>query len=127
MRILYHFFLFRYFSDPTSTHADDLDMIFSALSHPTRPAILARLRSGPASVGQLAAPFHVSQQAISKQVAVLRTAGLVEQRKQGREAICTLRAEPLEQVAKWIELYRSLWGERFDKLANYLDRPKSDS
>ena len=105
---------------------DDLDVIFGALSHPTRRAILFRLRSGPASVGELAEPFHVSQQAISKQITVLRTAGLVEQRKQGRASICTLRTPPLEQVAQWVELYRSLWEDRFDKLADYLAWPRND-
>ncbi len=118
------------FSPSSNTNLDgpdDLDLIFGALSHPTRRAILLRLRNGPASIGELAEPFHVSQQAISKQIAVLRTAGLVERRKQGREAICALRATPLEQVAQWIELYRSLWDERFDKLADYLERPSSDS
>jgi DNA-binding transcriptional ArsR family regulator len=118
------------FGQSSHTHSlnvDDLDRIFGALSHPTRRAILLRLRSGPASIGELAEPFHVSQQAISKQIAVLSTAGLIERRQQGREAICALRATPLAQVAEWVELYRSLWDERFDKLADYLDRPQSES
>jgi DNA-binding transcriptional ArsR family regulator len=124
--LLSAFFAFRVFRGPASPAPPDLDTIFGALSHPTRRAILLRLRSGPASVGELAEPFHVTQQAISKQIAVLRSAGLVEQRKQGRETVCTLRTASLEVVAQWIELYRSLWEERFDKLADYLARPSSD-
>jgi DNA-binding transcriptional ArsR family regulator len=104
-----------------------LDMIFGALAHPTRRAILFRLRHGPASVGELAAPFRVSQQAISKQIAVLRKAGLVTQRKEGRESLCTLRTGPLEQAEEWIDLYRPLWDERFGKLADLLDRTRGES
>jgi DNA-binding transcriptional ArsR family regulator len=124
--VLFRLFAFCSFSGPLTDAPDELDLIFGALSHPTRRAILLRLRSGPASVGELAEPFHVTQQAISKQIAVLRTAGLVEQRKQGRESICTLRTTSLEQVAQWIELYQSLWEDRFDKLADYLARSSSD-
>ena len=104
-----------------------LDRIFGALAHPTRRAILWRLRSGPASVGELAAPFHVSQQAISKQIAVLRKAGLVTRHKHGRESLCTLRTRPLEQAEEWIDLYRPLWNERFDRLADYLGRTHGES
>ena len=105
----------------------DLDAIFGALAHPTRRAILFRLRSGPASVGELAKPFHVSQQAISKQVAVLRKAGLVRQEAHGRESRCMLCTPPLEQAEQWINLYRPLWEERFDTLSDYLDRPRGAS
>jgi DNA-binding transcriptional ArsR family regulator len=102
-----------------------LDMVFGALAHPTRRAILARLRRGPASVGELAAPFRVSQQAISKQIAVLREAGLVRQNKHGRESRCELSTLPLKQADDWIDLYRPLWEDRLDQLADYLDRPSS--
>jgi DNA-binding transcriptional ArsR family regulator len=104
----------------------ELDMVFGALSHPTRRAILTRLRSGPASVGELAAPFRVSQQAISKQITVLRAAGLLRQVKHGRESRCELSTLPLQQADDWIELYRPLWEERFDQLADYLDRTPSE-
>jgi DNA-binding transcriptional ArsR family regulator len=103
-----------------------LDRIFGALANPTRRTILFRLRSGPASVGELAAPFHVSQQAISKQIAVLRKAGLVTQQRHGRESLCTLRTMPLERAEEWIDLYRPLWNERFGKLADYLAQPRND-
>jgi DNA-binding transcriptional ArsR family regulator len=99
----------------------NLDTVFGALAHPTRRAILFRLRSGPASVGELAEPFGASQQAISKHVGVLRKAGLIEQIKYGRESRCSLRPGPLEQADLWMALYRPLWDERFDKLAAYLE------
>jgi DNA-binding transcriptional ArsR family regulator len=104
----------------------ELDQVFGALAHPTRRAILARLRRGPASVNEIAAPFRVSQQAISKQIAVLRAAGLITQVKRGRESRCELSALALKQADDWMDLYRPLWEERFDKLADYLDRPRSE-
>jgi DNA-binding transcriptional ArsR family regulator len=103
-----------------------LDRVFGALAHPTRRAILARLRRGPAAVNELAAPFRVSQQAISKQIAVLREAGLVRQVKQGRELRCELSLPALRQADAWMDLYRPLWDERFDKLVDYLDHRAPD-
>jgi len=104
-----------------STLPVNLDAIFGALAHPTRRAILLRLRRGPASVSELTKPFHVSQQAISKHVAVLQSAGLIRQRKQGRESRCVLRTGPLKEADRWLEAYRPLWEERFGKLARYLE------
>ena len=104
----------------------NFDAIFGALAHPTRRAILVRLRRGPASVSELCAPFQVSQQAISKQIAVLRKAGLVTQVKHGRESQCLLCSTPLEQADQWLQFYRPLWNERFDQLADYLARPTND-
>ncbi len=98
----------------------DLGAIFGALAHPTRRAILLRLRRGPASVGELTEPFRVSQQAISRHVAVLQGAGLIRQHKQGRESRCTLRTGPLKEADRWLEAYRPLWEQRFAKLARYL-------
>jgi DNA-binding transcriptional ArsR family regulator len=98
-----------------------LDAIFAALAHPTRRAILRRLRRGPASVGALIEPFGVTQQAISRHIAVLQKAGLIHQRKRGRESRCVLRTRPLKEADKWIEIYRPLWEERFTKLAAYLE------
>jgi DNA-binding transcriptional ArsR family regulator len=107
-------------SNPTT----NLDAIFSALAHPTRRAILVHLRNGPTSVGALVKPFRVSQQAISKHIAVLHKAGLITQRKHGRESRCILRPKPLKEADTWIEFYRPLWKERFEKLAGYLESAK---
>jgi DNA-binding transcriptional ArsR family regulator len=107
----------------------NLDAVFAALAHPTRRAILRRLRRRSASVADLMEPFGVSQQAISRHVAVLSKAGLIHQRKHGRESRCVLRARPLKEANTWIEIYRPLWEGRFEKLAAYLAsterRPKS--
>ena len=101
--------------DPT------LDDTFGALSDPTRRAIIARLREGPASVGELTEPFSVTQQAISKHVAILKRAGLLEQRKEGRIHRCFLRPARLAEVSEWVEPYRELWEQRFDQLDTYLE------
>jgi DNA-binding transcriptional ArsR family regulator len=98
----------------------NLDAIFAALAHPTRRAILRRLRRGPASVSDLARPFGVSQQAISRHLAVLWSAGLIDQRKDGRESRCALRARPLHEANRWIEVYRPLWEHRLERLGTYL-------
>jgi DNA-binding transcriptional ArsR family regulator len=107
------------------TLTTNLDAIFGALAHATRRAILLRLRRGPASVGELTEPFRVSQQAISRHIAVLQKAGLIKQRKQGRESRCILRTMPLKEADKWIEFYRPLWDERFEKLAGYLESARN--
>ena len=86
-----------------------LDDTFGALSDPTRRAIIARLREGPASVRELTEPFSVTQQAISKHIAILKRAGLLEQRKEGRIHRCFLRPARLAQVSEWVEPYRELW------------------
>ncbi len=110
-----------------STLTVNLDAIFGALAHPTRRAILLLLRNGPASVTDLTEPFRVSQQAISKHIAVLQDAGLIRQRKRGRESRCTLRPGALKEADRWLEAYRPIWEERFEKLARYLDSAKARS
>jgi len=109
----------------STTLITNLDTIFGALAHPTRRTILLRLRKGPASVGELTEPFHVSQQAISKHIAILQHAGLITQRKRGRESRCTLRASSLKEADRWLEVYRPLWEERFAKLGRYLESARA--
>jgi DNA-binding transcriptional ArsR family regulator len=99
---------------------DSLSATLAALSDPTRRSILARLAGGPATVGELAGPFPMSQQAVSKHLAYLERARLVEKRRQGRRHVCTLRPVPLKEVADWVEHYRAFWEERFDRLEKYL-------
>lgn len=91
-----------------------------ALGDPTRRAILARLASGPATVGELAAPFRISQQAISKHVAYLERARLVAKARDGRRHVCSLTASPLREAADWIAHYRRFWDESLDRLDEYL-------
>ena len=100
--------------------ADSLTLTFSALSDPTRRAILARLARGEASVNDLAAPFDISLPAISKHLSVLERSGLIERRKESRFRPCRLRPAPLREATEWIEKYRRTWEESFDKLDDYL-------
>lgn len=99
---------------------DSLSATLAALSDPTRRSILSRLAAGPATVGELAGPFQMSQQAVSKHVAYLERAHLVEKRREGRSHVCTLRPVPFKEVADWVGHYRIFWEERLDRLGKYL-------
>lgn len=98
----------------------DLDATFAALADPTRRAILARLATGEATVGELAAPFELSLPAVSKHLRVLQRAGLIEQGRHAQWRPCRLRPEPLREVDAWIARYRGLWEERLGRLDDYL-------
>ncbi|MFZ0637663.1 MAG: metalloregulator ArsR/SmtB family transcription factor [Candidatus Acidiferrales bacterium] len=93
---------------------------FTALADPTRRAILARLVSGEASVTELAEPFDMSMPAISKHLKVLERAGLIARGREAQWRPCRLRAAPLRDVSEWVEHYRTIWEERFDRLDEYL-------
>ncbi|GAB2856376.1 hypothetical protein GCM10022221_65050 [Actinocorallia aurea] len=99
---------------------DRLSEVFAALADPTRRAIVARLAGGEATVGQLAEPFALTQQAVSKHLKVLEEAGLVARAKVGRTRPCALRPEPLDRATGWMVRHRALWEERHDNLAAYL-------
>jgi DNA-binding transcriptional ArsR family regulator len=99
---------------------DTLSATMAALSDPTRRSILSRLAAGPATVGELGGPFRISQQAVSKHLAYLERARLVQKRRDGRRHVCTLRPAPFKEVADWVEHYRIFWEERFDRLEKYL-------
>ena len=105
-----------------------LDDVFSALSDPTRRAILERLASGEASVTELAEPFaaHMSLPAISRHLRVLETAGLIGRAKHGRVHRLRLRPASLKDAADWLAYYRRFWDEQFESLEQYLDRVQSD-
>jgi DNA-binding transcriptional ArsR family regulator len=95
---------------------DRLSTAFIALSDPTRRAILERLAKGAASVNELADPFHISQQAISKHLAYLEHAQLIEKRAEGRQRLCALRPGAIDEVVEWVERCRQFWDESFDRL-----------
>ena len=97
-----------------------LDTTFLALADPTRRAILARLALGDASVAELAAPFAMSQPAISKHLKVLERAGLITRGRRAQWRPAELRAETLGDAADWLEQYRRLWEGRLDRLDEYL-------
>ncbi len=99
---------------------DPLSATFAALADPTRRAILARLAQGETSVKDLAAPFDISQPAISKHLRVLEKAGLIEQGRQAQWRPRRLQAGPLREVADWVSQYRRHWEESFERLDAYL-------
>src|SRR3954467_1465873 len=105
--------------------AIDLDQAFSALSDPTRRAILARLAQGEATVGELAAPFRLSQPTVSKHLNVLARAGLIVQTRDAQRRPRRLRPEAIKAVAEWAEPFRALWERRFDNLERHLASTKT--
>src|SRR4051794_7694535 len=117
-----------------------LDATFAALADPTRRAILARLASGEASVAELAAPFAMSQPAISKHLKVLERAGLISRRIDRQRRPCRLEARPLAEATGWLVSYRQFWEQSFAGLDTLLeelqapqrplaptDKPESDN
>jgi DNA-binding transcriptional ArsR family regulator len=102
------------------TTADPISGIFAALADPTRRAIVARLAAGEATVNELAAPFPISMQAISKHLNVLERAGLIARTREAQWRRCRLEPGPLRDLAGWVEQYRLLWEERYDTLDTYL-------
>jgi DNA-binding transcriptional ArsR family regulator len=100
---------------------DALSTTLSALADPTRRAILARLSLGETSVKELAEPFAMSLPAVSKHLKVLERAHLIERSREAQWRPCRLAPEPLSEVSSWLEQYRRLWEERFDRLDAYLN------
>jgi len=112
-------------------HPNQLDLTFAALADPTRRAILARLAEGEASVNELAAPFEMSQPAISKHIKVLENAGLVSRGKDAQRRPVKIEALPLADAVGWLENYRKFWEQSYQRLDNLLDElqrfaPKND-
>ncbi|OLZ48707.1 ArsR/SmtB family transcription factor [Amycolatopsis keratiniphila] len=99
---------------------DQLSATFAALADPTRRAILARLATGEASVNELAEPFPVSLQAISKHLKVLERAGLISRSRTAQWRPCRLEAGPLGDVSEWVERYRRFWEGGFDRMEEHL-------
>ena len=104
---------------------EHLDATFAALADPTRRAILARLASGEASVTELAAPFAMSQPAISKHLKVLERAGLVSRGRDAQRRPVRVEVKPLTEATEWLEGYRRFWEGNFQRLDAVLDELKS--
>jgi DNA-binding transcriptional ArsR family regulator len=100
----------------------DLNAIFSALADPTRRAILARLADGEASVQDIAAPFSMSQPAVSKHLKVLERAGLIERGVDRQRRPARLKAENLASAVDWLYEFRTFWETSFDRLDDMLSR-----
>jgi DNA-binding transcriptional ArsR family regulator len=108
------------------TPSERLDATFMALADPTRRAILARLAEGEASVTELAAPFDMSQPAISKHLKVLERAGLVSRSKDAQRRLAKMEAVPLGVANDWLEKYRQYWEQSYQRLDGLLERLQAD-
>jgi len=98
--------------------------VFRAIADPTRREILAMLRGGPSSVGEIAANFRTSRPAISRHLRVLRTVGLIATRREGTARICTLNAAPLRIVNDWLSDYHVFWNETLRGLKHYVEEER---
>ena len=99
---------------------EDLDLMFAALADRTRRAIVAQLAEGDCTVNELAEPFAISLQAVSKHIQVLERAGLVSRRRERQSRPCHLEIDRLAPASDWISQYREIWTDRFDKLEKHL-------
>ena len=102
----------------------DLDQLLLAVSHQARRAILARLKRGPQRVTEIAAPFDMSLNAVSKHLKVLEAAGLIRREQQGREHVIHLQADALRNVADWVHGYEAQWSQHLDRLEGLFQAKK---
>jgi DNA-binding transcriptional ArsR family regulator len=103
-----------------NTPTSSLDEIFGALADPTRRAILGRLAEGESTVNELAAPFSMSLQAVSKHLKVLERAGLISRGRRAQLRPCRLRPDSLARATTWLDAYRDLWDASFDRLDDHI-------
>ncbi|MEZ5722858.1 MAG: metalloregulator ArsR/SmtB family transcription factor [Paracoccaceae bacterium] len=107
---------------PNESHA--LEATFSALSDPTRRAVIQTLSEGPASVSELARPFAMALPSFTQHLGVLEDAGLIVSRREGRKRICALNPQAMRAAEDWLSAYRRQWEARFDRLERHLDNIK---
>ena len=100
---------------------DSLSAVFAGLSDPTRRAIVDRLMQGPATVNDLAAPFAMTQQAVSKHLTYLQQAHIIRKERRGRQQMCSLRPEAIRAVAAWTHDYRKMWNQGLERLEILLE------
>jgi DNA-binding transcriptional ArsR family regulator len=103
----------------------DLDAIFAALADPTRRSILSRLAGGEASVNEIAAPFEISQPAVSRHLKVLEQAGLIERDVDKQRRPARLKAEPMAAAVRWLEEFKQFWSSSFNQLDGLLEELKT--
>lgn len=109
------------------TTPDQLSLTFFALADPTRRAILERLSVGEATLTQLAEPFKMTLPAVAKHIRILERAGLLTRSQDAQRRPCRLQPEPLVQATDWLQEYRRLWEDRFDRLDVLLDELNGDT
>jgi DNA-binding transcriptional ArsR family regulator len=100
--------------------------VFTAISHPSRRAIIEQLSSGPARFTDIARPFDTALNSVTKHLKLLERAGLIERRKQGREVFISFRGEPLRQVAGWVHEYERFWNTHLDQFEGYFTKKKAE-
>src|ERR1700730_12817852 len=103
---------------------DRLRNVLTAISPPTRRAIIGRLSNGPARFLDVAKPFDTALNAVTKHLKLLERAGLIERRKQGREVFISFRGQPLREVAEWMNEYERFWNERLDQFGRHFKDKK---
>jgi DNA-binding transcriptional ArsR family regulator len=103
---------------------DQLSDVLTAISHPTRRAIIGQLAKGPKRFLEIAKPFDTALNAVTKHLKLLERAGLIERKKQGREVLISFRAEPLREVAGWVHEYERFWNERLDQFEQFFQNKK---
>src|SRR6516162_11684375 len=103
---------------------DQLSDALTAISHPTRRAIIGQLANGPARFLDVAKPFDTALNAVTKHLKLLERAGLIEREKRGREVFISLRGEPLQEVAGWLHHYERFWNKRLDEFEQYVKDKK---
>lgn len=98
---------------------DHLSDVLTAISHPTRRAIIARLANGPARFSDVAEPFDTALNAVTKHLKLLERADLIRRRRKGREVFISLHGEPLREVAGWVNEYERFWTDRLDRFERH--------
>ena len=101
-----------------------LNNVLSAISHPTRRAIIRRLANGPAGFLEIAEPFDVALNAVTKHLKLLERAGLIAREKRGREVVISLRPQALRPAADWVREYERFWSEKLDQFEDFFKRQK---
>src|ERR1700733_13344990 len=105
---------------------DHLTDVLTAISHPSRRAIIGRLANGSARFLEIAKPFDTALNAVTKHLKLLERAGLIERKKQGREVLISLKGEPLQEVAGWVHEYERFWNDHLDQFEQYFKDKKKD-
>ena len=105
---------------------DQLTDVFTAISHPTRRAIIGRLAAGPARFTDIAEPFDTALNSVTKHLKLLERAGLIERKKLGREVLISFRAEPLREVAGWVHEYERFWSSKLDEFEKHFQKKKQE-
>jgi DNA-binding transcriptional ArsR family regulator len=106
---------------------DHLSDVLTAISHPARRAIIGQLAAGPARFTDIAKPFDLSLNAITKHLKLLERAGLISREKQGREVLISLRPKPLRLVTGWVNEYERFWSERLDQFEGFFKEKRKKS